>query len=178
MALKSSKTLSSTAQIVTSSQAFMPSHLFPCWDHFWLFVLLDLKLNCPAIIPHRTEPLPSPAHPPPHRLLFSCPIPSTPPPPRTSSGPSTHPELQLLDSRLCTATLSSRPLPAARLLIGIGGEERIAVRHGCPLEPTEPGQGHPHHSWATTAHSKHGRRRERGMRELQEREITLLLSST
>ncbi|CAB1414532.1 unnamed protein product [Pleuronectes platessa] len=50
---------------------------------------------------------------------------------RTSSGPENR--LPLLDSRPCTATLSSRPSPAARLLIGIGGEERIAVRHGAVL---------------------------------------------
>lgn len=100
--------------------------------------------------PHPTDPLPSPCagrnlHP--KRLLFSCPAlpPSPPPPPRHLSW-ARHPELRLFNSRLCTATLSSRPLPAARLLIEIGGEERIAVRHGRPLEPTEPGQGHSHHS--------------------------------
>lgn len=100
--------------------------------------------------------LPSCARTPPHRLSFPCPSlslsRSTSPPPHTSSGPEIR--LQLLDSHLCTATLSSRPLPAARLLIGIGGEERIAVRHGRPLEPAEPGQGHSHHSCATAAHSK------------------------
>ncbi|KAK5903351.1 hypothetical protein CgunFtcFv8_007140 [Champsocephalus gunnari] len=40
----------------------------------------------------------------------------------------------------------------ARLLIGIGGGD--VVRHGRPLEPTKPGQGHSHHSRVTAAHSK------------------------
>lgn len=58
----------------------------------------------------------------------------------------------------CDTPRSSHPLPAACLLIGIGGEERIAVSHGLPLEPTELGQGHSHHSYATAAHSKLGER--------------------
>ncbi|KAJ4928744.1 hypothetical protein JOQ06_004370 [Pogonophryne albipinna] len=89
--------------------------------------------------------LPSHAHPPPHTLSSHCPSPSSHLFWATDPAPP-HP--------LCTATLCSRPSPAARLLIGIGGGERIAVRHGRPLEPTKPGQGHSHHSRVTAAHSK------------------------
>lgn len=64
----------------------------------------------------------------------------------------------------CDTPRSSHPLPAACLLIGIGGEERIAVSHGLPLEPTELGQGHSHHSYATAAHSKPGERESEGCR--------------
>ncbi|KAI9543929.1 hypothetical protein NQZ68_004978 [Dissostichus eleginoides] len=81
--------------------------------------------------------LPSHAHTPPHRLSSHCPGPSSHLFWATDPAPP-HP--------LCTATLCSRPSPAARLLIGIGGGERIAVRHDRPLESTKPGQGPSHHS--------------------------------
>lgn len=118
----------------------------------------DPLLNYRSVILVLQKPPPR-MHTPPHRLLFPLSQPSPAPPPlsshlfwATDPASSTAP--------LCTATLRSRPLPVARLLIGIGGEERIAVRHGRPLEPTEPGQGHSHHSCVAAAHSKRGRRRE------------------
>lgn len=83
--------------------------------------------------------------------------------PFPSSAPCPHLK-PLLDQKsssftalLCTATPSSHPLPAARLLIAVGREEWVAVRHGRPLEPTESGQGQSHHSCATAAHSKQGK---------------------
>ena len=157
MALKSSKTFSSTAQTAASSQAFMPPHLLPHRDHFWPFGLLDLLLNYPSIIlvlqnPHLASALSTP----------QAVIPLSRPPLHL---PSSHLFWDTDPARphpLCTATLCSRPSPAARLLIGIGGGERIAVRHGRPLEPTKPGQGHSHHSRVTAAHSKQWGRESEG----------------
>lgn len=175
MPLKSSKTF--TAQIAASFQAFMPSHLLPHWDQLWLFVLLDLLLNYPSII----LILPNPpltctrstlqaVVPPASQRRFHLSLLTTSSGPEISSSSSS-------TAPLCTATLRSRPLPAARLLIGIGGEEQIAVRHGRPLEPTKPGQGHSHHSCATASHSKQGdgeRARDAGVKG--KREIRLPLS--
>ncbi len=95
MALKSSKTFNSTAQIAGSFQALMPSHLLPHWDQLWVFVLLDPLLNYLSPLLSSCRTLPSCIHTPPRRLSF--PHPSDAPPPlltpllghRSGAGSST-----------------------------------------------------------------------------------------
>lgn len=155
MALKSRKTFSPDCGLIPGLYAFSsPSPLRSVLTLCPPWPTVELSLHYP-------RPTESSSHacPPPHRLLFPCPNPT----PRPLLTPLLgHRSDSSSSTALCTATLSSRPLPAARLLIGIGGKKRIAVRHSCPLELAEPGQGHSHHSCAAAAaHSKQGETRAR-----------------
>lgn len=119
--------------------------LCPCWPAVELFLYHPHSVQNQTLICTHTHP--------PCRLLF-------PPVPVRLHLPSIHlswghrSASHSSTAPLCTATLGSCPLPAGRWLIAIGGEERIAARHGRPLESTEPGQGHSHHSSQTAKMEK------------------------
>ncbi len=147
----------------------MPSHLHPCWDQLWLFVLLDLLLNYPSIIlVLQNPPLTCTSSTPQAVASLSQPLSSHL---FWARDPAPAPRQPSLHCDTSFPSDACRP-PANR--DWWGGTDRCETWPSSGAHRTRP------RSLTSLLRCRFpqqtGSRRERGMQELKDREIRLLLS--